>query len=81
MYGIYAYIGVVLGVNVGIYGIHGVSGSGFLALVALRDVQLGLSVSKRSAVHEARTAGSLGVTGSGGINDHLPKHCDILFTP
>ena len=27
MYGIYAYIGVVLVVNVGIYGIHGVSGS------------------------------------------------------
>ena len=27
MYAIYAYIGVVLGVNVGIYGIHGVSGS------------------------------------------------------
>ena len=26
MYAIYAYIGVVLGVNVGIYGIHGVSG-------------------------------------------------------
>ena len=28
MYGTYAYIGVVLGVNVGIYGIHGVSGIG-----------------------------------------------------
>ena len=26
MYGIFTYIGVVLGVNVGIYGIHGVSG-------------------------------------------------------
>ena len=26
MYGIYTYIGVVLGVNVGIYAIHGVSG-------------------------------------------------------
>ena len=26
MYAIYAYIGVVWGVNVGIYGIHGVSG-------------------------------------------------------
>ena len=26
MYAIYAYIGVVLGVNVSIYGIHGVSG-------------------------------------------------------
>ena len=26
MYAMYAYIGVVLGVNVGIYGIHGVSG-------------------------------------------------------
>ena len=26
MYAIYAYMGVVLGVNVGIYGIHGVSG-------------------------------------------------------
>ena len=26
MYAIYAYIGVVLEVNVGIYGIHGVSG-------------------------------------------------------
>ena len=26
MYAIYAYTGVVLGVNVGIYGIHGVSG-------------------------------------------------------
>ena len=26
MYAIYAYIGVVLGINVGIYGIHGVSG-------------------------------------------------------
>ena len=26
MYAVYAYIGVVLGVNVGIYGIHGVSG-------------------------------------------------------
>ena len=26
MYGIYAYIGVVWGVNVGIYGIHVVSG-------------------------------------------------------
>ena len=31
MYAIYAYIGVVLGVNVGIYGIHGVSGSCFLS--------------------------------------------------
>ena len=29
MYAIYAYIGVVLGVNVGIYGIHGESGNGF----------------------------------------------------
>ena len=28
MYAIYAYIGVVLGVNVGIYGIHGVFGMG-----------------------------------------------------
>ena len=27
MYGIFTYIGVVLGVNVGIYGIHGVSGN------------------------------------------------------
>ena len=27
MYGMYAYIGVVWGVNVGIYGIHGASGS------------------------------------------------------
>ena len=27
MYIIYAYIGVVWGVNVGIYGIHGVSGN------------------------------------------------------
>ena len=27
MYAIYAYIGVVLGVNVGIYGIHGVFGT------------------------------------------------------
>ena len=26
MFGIFTYIGVVLGVNVGIYGIHGVSG-------------------------------------------------------
>ena len=26
VYGIFTYIGVVLGVNVGIYGIHGVSG-------------------------------------------------------
>ena len=26
MYAIYAYVGVVLGVNVSIYGIHGVSG-------------------------------------------------------
>ena len=26
MYAVYAYIGVFLGVNVGIYGIHGVSG-------------------------------------------------------
>ena len=29
MYAIYAYIGVVLGVNVGICGIHGVSGYKF----------------------------------------------------
>ena len=28
MYGIYAYIGVVWGVNVGIYGIHGAIGHG-----------------------------------------------------
>ena len=28
MYGIFTYIGVVWGVNVGIYGIHGVSGIG-----------------------------------------------------
>ena len=28
MYAVYAYIGVVWGVNVGIYGIHGVSGKG-----------------------------------------------------
>ena len=27
MYGIFTYIGVVWGVNVGIYGIHGVSGN------------------------------------------------------
>ena len=30
MYAIHAYIGVVLGVNVGIYGIHGVFGFGFV---------------------------------------------------
>ena len=33
MYAIYAYIGVVLGVNVGIYGIHGVSGNALLVFV------------------------------------------------
>ena len=38
MYAIYAYIGVVLGVNVGIYGIHGVSGYSDLVL---RDAAYG----------------------------------------
>ena len=32
MYAIFAYIGVVWGVNVGIYGIHGASGTGKKAL-------------------------------------------------
>ena len=36
MYAIYAYIGVVLGVNVGIYGIHGVSGYG--VVVSFPDI-------------------------------------------
>ena len=39
MYAVYAYIGVVLGVNVGIYGIHGVSGIYTLILLYQGIVQ------------------------------------------
>ena len=42
MYGIFTYIGVVLGVNVGIYGIHGVSGYGMLSLGMLLFMLLSL---------------------------------------
>ena len=39
MYAIYAYIGVVLGVNVGIYGIHGVFGVGMVDVPELGCLQ------------------------------------------
>ena len=42
MYAIYAYIGVVWGVNVGIYGIHGVYGSWMNVEQDLRGLLFGL---------------------------------------
>ena len=42
MYAIYAYIGVVLGVNLGIYGIHGVSGVGNITRSPGRSSQFDL---------------------------------------
>ena len=41
MYAIYAYIGVVLGVNVGIYGIHGVFGLGLVQQRFVRRLEVG----------------------------------------
>ena len=44
MYAIYAHVGVVLGVNVGIYGIHGVSGLGFFGASNKFNVHRDLTV-------------------------------------
>ena len=47
MYAIYAYIGVVWGVNVGIYGIHGVSGIGSLRVLIFPECIRGNDASRR----------------------------------
>ena len=49
MYGIYAYIRVVSGVNVGIYSIHGVFGSkALLLLVAMASNLIAMASTVRS---------------------------------
>ena len=55
MYAIYAYIGVVLGVNVSIYGIHGVSGLGTLKkLVYNPSVDSSVFIDRRDRVRLAQ---------------------------
>ena len=74
MYAIYAYIGVVLGVNVGIYGIHGVSGIHIYILRNWRTGEKNGDRTPRLAPHQAsRLLWQALTKGFRGENDDPPE--------